>query len=130
MPAAEFPVPGPLAVPIPKSQSILELALETKAGKTKSTTSSPRKMNLRKMKEPMPEVEELGDTIEDTGSTEGGTESEEEPSIPKPEQPKGRETRSLGRKKLGSLYRIPFVPKCQSKTPSKGEGSNKKPRGK
>ena len=31
-----------------------------------------------KQKEPTPEYEELGDTIEETGSSEGGAEMEEE----------------------------------------------------
>ena len=105
--------------------------LETKVGKTKSPTPSPRKLSLRKQKEPILEYEELGDTTEDTGSIEGRAETEEEePSTPKPEQPKGRETRSSGRKKPKPIYRSPFAPKYQAKTPSKGEGSNKKPKGK
>ena len=131
MPAAEFPVPRPLAVLVPKPQSVPEVALETKVGKTKSPIPSPQKMNLHKQKEPKPEIEELEDTTKDIENTEGGTESEEEePSIPKPEQPKEREIRSSGRKKPDLLYRSPFTPKCQSKTPGKGEGSNNKPRGK
>ena len=41
VPAAEFPVPRPPAVLVPISQSVLEMALETKAGKMKSPISSP-----------------------------------------------------------------------------------------
>ena len=106
------------------------MALEPKIRKIKSPTPSPRKVSLHKPKEPTPEVEELRDTTEDTTST-GDTEiEEEEPSMPAPDQPKGRETRSSGRKKPGPLYRSPFAPKQQSKTPAKGEGTSKKPRGK
>ena len=129
VPAVEFPVPRPPAVPVLTPQFVPEVVLETKVGKIKSPTPSPRKMNLCKQKEPTPKVEELGDTTEDIGSTEGSTElEEEEPSTPKPKQPKERETRSSGRKKPIPLYRSPFSPKRQLKTPSKGEGSNKKPR--
>ena len=85
MPAAEFPVPRPLAVLVLKPQLVPEVALETKTGKTKSPTPSPRKMNLCKQKGPTLEIKELRDTMEETAST-GETEMEEkEPSIPKPE---------------------------------------------
>ena len=78
VPALEFSVLKP--------QPVSEVTLETKVGKTKSPTPSPRKLSLRKQKEPMPEYEELGDTIEETGSSQGGAEmEEEEPSTPKPE---------------------------------------------
>ena len=99
--------------------------------KTKNPTPSPQKSSLRKQKEPTHEYEELGDTTEDTGSTEGGAEmEEEEPSTSKSEQLKGRETRSSGRKKPGLVYKSPFTPKRVAKTLGKGEGSNKKPKGK
>ena len=112
VPAAECPVSKPPTVPVSKSQPIPEVALEPKTGKMKSLTPSPRKVSLCKPKEPIPEVEELRDTIEDTvsiGDTE--TEEEEEPSMPAPDHPKGRETRSSGRKKPGPLYRSPFASK-------------------
>ena len=70
VPAAEFPVP--------KSQPVPKVTLETKVGKTMSPTPSPWKLNLRKQKEPTPEYEELGDTMEETGSSKGGTEMEDE----------------------------------------------------
>ena len=61
----------------------------------------------------MLEYEELGDTTEETGSSEGGTEmEEEEPLIPKPKQQKGVGTRSSGRRKPAPVYRSPFAPKC------------------
>ena len=70
--------------PILKSQPVLEVTLETKVGKTKSPTPSPRKLSLRKQKEPTPEYKELRDTMEDIGNSEGGTETEEEePLTPK-----------------------------------------------
>ena len=123
-------VPPP-EFPVPKSQLVPEVTLETKVGKTKSPMPSPWKLSLRKQKEPTPEYEELGDTTEETGSSEGGAESEEEePSTPKPEQQKGVGTRSLSKKKPPPIYRSPYASKRQSKTPGKGEGFNKKPRGK
>ena len=107
----EFPVSKPLVVPVPESQPTLEVMPQPKTGKTKSPIPSPRKVSLRKPKEPTPEIEELRDTTEDTVDT-GDTESkEEELSIPKPYQPKGRETRSKSKKKPGLLYRSPFAPK-------------------
>ena len=117
--------------PVLKPQPVSKVTLETKVGKTKSPTPSPRKLSLRKQKEPTPEYEELGDTIEETGSSEGGTETEEEePSTPKPEQQKGFGMRSSSRKKPAPVYRSPYVPKHQMKILGKGEGSKKKPRGK
>ena len=99
--------------------------------KTKSPTPSPRKLSLQKQKEPTLEYKELENTTEDIGSTEEGTEmEEEEPLTPKPEQPKGKETRSSSRKKPGPVYRSPFAPKRQAKTLGKGKSSNKKPKGK
>ena len=93
VPPAEFPVPKPPVVPV--------VMLETKAGKTKSHAPSPRKLSLRKQKEPTPEYEELGDLTEETGSSERGTESKEEAksSIPKPEKQKGVGTRSSDKKR-------------------------------
>ena len=130
VPTAEFPIPKPPAVPIPKSQPTPEVMPQPKTGKTKSPIPSPRKVSFCKPKEPTPEIEELRDTTEDTTNT-GDTESEEEElSTPKPDQPKGRETRSASKKKPGPLYRSPFASKRQSKTPGKGEGSSKKPWGK
>ena len=70
---------------------------------------------------------------EEESVAEEATESEEEevPSTPELDpKPKGRETRSSSKKKPGLVYRSPFVPKRQSKTPAKGEGSTKKPQGK
>ena len=133
VPATKFLILKPQAVPVPKLQLVPEVTLETKVGKTKSPTPSLQKLSLRKQKKPTPEYEELGDTTDDTRSIEGGVETEEEePSIPKSEQPKGREPRSLGKKKPRPVYRSPFAPKHHAKTPGKGkgEGSNKKPKGK
>ena len=72
------------------------------------------------------ESEEESAAKEATGSKE-----EEVPSTPEPDlKPKDREIRSSSKKKSGPIYRSPFAPKRQSKTPAKEEGSTKKPRGK
>ena len=70
VPVAEFLVPKPPAVLVPKPQPIPEVALEPKTGKMKSPTPSPWKVSLRKSKDPTPEVEELRDTTEDTTAPE------------------------------------------------------------
>ena len=69
---------------------------------------------------------------EETRSSKGGTELEEEakPSIPKLEKHKGIGTRSLDKKKPPPIYKSPVAPKRSLKTLRKGGSSQKKPRGK
>ena len=103
------------------------MTLETKARKKKSPAPSPQKLSLRKKKESIPEYEELEDSTEETGSSSGGTKSEEEdePTTPKTERMKEVETRSSDRKKFAStikkptphVYRSSVAPKQQTKTP-------------
>ena len=69
VPVAEFPIPNPLVVPVPKPQSVQEVMPETKTGKAKNPIPSPRKISLCKPKVPTLEVEELGETTKDTAST-------------------------------------------------------------
>ena len=59
-----------------------------------------------------------------------GSEEEEEPSTPLLDQKPRRSvnTRFLEKKQPAQVYRSPYTPKHQSKTPGKGKGSNKKPR--
>ena len=132
--AAKIVVPNPEASPA----AVLVASPSGKGKKTETepvsrvASSDPGSQRSGKKKEqiPTPEVHEL--ELEEEVEAEGSTESEEEeePSSPYPELKTKRETRSLGKKKPAPVYRSPFAPKRQSKIPAKGEGSNKKPRGK
>ena len=121
-----FPIAVPEATPKEKSK---EKESESRATSLEHASQMSGK---KKAKVPTPEIEELKEEEESTA--EDTTESEEEdvPSTPPPDQQprKGVNTRSSRKKKPGPVYRSPFAPKRQSKTPGKGEGSNKKPRGK
>ena len=77
---------------------------------------------------PPPEVEELEDEEESTAEDSTGSEEEEVPSIPLPDQKprRGVSTQSSRKKQLNQVYRSPFAPKRQTKAPRKGQGSNKK----
>ena len=67
---------------------------------------------------------------ESTAEDSAGLEEEEEPSTPPPDKKPRRSvnTRFSGKKQPTQVYKSPYTPKYQSKTPGKDEGSNKKPR--
>ena len=92
--------------------------------------SSARKSDKKKKKEPSLEPEEEEELTTGTWSSKGDAESEEEPSTPPP-KPKARMgTRSTDKKKPLPVYKSSVAPKQPTEMPQKGEGSNKKPRGK
>src|SRR5450759_2676381 len=114
-------VPTPTVVPVPKPQVTPEVGATSKT----LITPSPRKMSLRRPQIPTPEVHELENTTEETGST-GESEEDEEASSPRQE----REMRSSGKKKSKPIYNSSQVSKRTKKTLVKGEPSNKRPRAK
>ena len=107
VPPTEFQVAKPLTV--------LVVTLETKAKKMESPAPSPQKL---KKNVPTLEYEELGDSTEETGSSDGGTKSEEEAKLATPlaEKRKSVNTRSSGKKPL-PVYKTPLAPKREAKIP-------------
>ena len=122
------------SVVLAASPSVKNKKTEPELG-SRAANSEPASQRSGKKKEnvPTPKLQELEE--EEESAEEDTTESEERevPSTPPPDQkPKGRKTRFSSKKKPGptGVYRSLFAPKRQSKTPAKGEGSTKKPRGK
>ena len=65
------------------------------------------------------------------GSSDGGMESEDEAVLATPPAEKRSiNTRSSGKKEPPPVYKTLLAPKRQAKTSLKGEGSQKKPKGK
>ena len=134
----EVPILAVRLVEVPTS-SVIPAASPSAKGKkveiepaSRAASSEPASQRSgKKKKAPTPEIEELEEEEESTTEDTNDSEEEEVPSTSLSDQKsKGRETRSSSKKKPGLVYRSPFVPKCQSKTPAKEEGSTKKPRGK
>ena len=120
-----------IVVPTPEV-SLATVSEDTSKGKNKERRLDSRaasfELGKKKEKIPTPEVKELESEEESTTEDTIKSEEEEVPSTPPPDpKPKWRETRSSSKKKPGPVYRSPFAPKHQMKTPGKGEGSNKKP---
>ena len=125
-------MPAPFVAPV--------TSLSAKGKKTKmepmfkaasSEPSSQKPDNKKKEKKPMLEEEEEEESMaKDTGSSKESADSEEEPSIPPPEPTTKMGLRLTNKKKPPSIYKSPVPPKRSSKTPGKGKGSNKKPKGK
>ena len=120
-PPEVLPAAVPEATPMGKSK---EKEPESRAASSKSSSQKSRK---KKEKISIPKLEdEEESTVEDSPKSE----EEDEPSTP-PLDLKPRmsvNTRSTGKKQPPPIYRNPYIYKRQSKTPGKGEGSNKKPR--
>ena len=130
--AAKIVVPTPEVSPAAVPEAIPKEKNKAKESESKVAISEPASQNSgkKKTKAPSPEVEDLEEEEESTAKDTTKSEEEEVPSTPPPDQQprKGINTWSSGKKKLGSVYRSPFAPKRQLKTPGKGKGSNKKPR--
>ena len=104
-----------------------------KGSESRAASSDPASQRSGKKKEKVPtlEIQELEEEEESAEEDTTKSEEGEVPSTPPLDQKsKGREKRSSSKKKPVQVYRSPFAPKQQSKTPEKGEGSTKKPRGK
>ena len=105
-----------------------------KAGKdSASSEPSSQRQDSKKKKKKEPTLEEELEeesTAEDTGSSKEDAESKEEPSTPPPEPKAKIRIHSIDKKKPPPVYKSSVAPKRPTKTPQKGEGSNKKPRGK
>ena len=127
---AKMPAPStvPAASPSAKGKKSEK---ESRSRAASSEPSSQKPDSKKKEKEPMPEEEEEEEsTAEDTGSLEEGVDSEEEPSTLPPEPTPRMGLHLIGKKKPPPIYKSPVASNCSSKIPRKGEGSNKKPRGK
>ena len=104
---------------------------ETKVASSKP--SSARKSEKGKKKqEPLTELEEEEESIAVTGSSEGGTELEDEEVLATLSAKKRRSmnTRSSDKKALPSVYKTPLASKRQAKTSLKGGSSQKRSKGK
>ena len=78
-------------------------------------------------KEPSPESKEEEESTERIGSFGGGAKlEEEEPITPLPKQKKRMNTPVSDKKKPTSGFKTLVAPKQPSKTPQKGESSQKK----
>ena len=133
----EVPVLGMRLAKLPMPSAVLVASPTAKEKKTKKEPESRaasfepsfwKQDSRKKVKEPMPEKEES--TAKDIGSSEGDAEAKEEPSTPPPEPAARMGLRSTDKKKPHPIYRSSATQKQPTKTLQKGEGSNKKPRGK
>ena len=97
----------------------LEVTPALKEKKSESSEPSPRK---QKKKEQIPDYEELDESTEGMGSSEGGTKSEDEEALASPPAKKRRSmnTQSSGKKGPPPVYKTPLAPKRQAKTSPKG----------
>ena len=124
------PTATPTAIPSTKKAKKAKKDSETKM--ISFELSSQWRMSARKMKkEQMPKLESEEEEeffAEDTGSFDGDLESEEEDEIatPPPEKRKKIEMQSSDRKKLTSTFKTLIPPKRPTKTPQKGESSQKR----
>ena len=119
VPPAEFmtakPAEALVIIPVPKVK------------KNESSEPSPQK---QKKKEQTPEIEELEDSMEETSSSNEGTESDgAQLASPPAEKKRSMNTRSSDKKKPPPSDKTPVAPK-QRATLQKEEGSHKKSKGK
>ena len=126
VPPAEFLAATPTATPV-----IVKIKKIEKDSDTKTTSfelSSQRRSAKKKTNEPSLELEEDEESSEEEiGSSGEEPESEEaEPATPPPKKKKGIETQSSDQKKLALAFKTPVAPKRPTKTPQKGESSQKK----
>ena len=91
-----------------------------------SEPASQRSGKKNKVPPPEEEEEEEESTEEDSEDSEG----EDEPATPPPPPKTKPNVNTRSSKKAGGTYNSPYAPKRTTKRPAKGEGSNKKPRGK
>ena len=100
-----------------------------KEPESRAASSKPSSQKSGKKKEKLPTLE-LEDEEESTAEDSPESEEEDESSTPPPNLKPKRSvnTWSTGKKQPPPIYKSPYASKRQSKTPRKGEGSNKKPR--
>ena len=110
---------------------LLDPAVIPALKKKKSESSEPSPWKQKK-KEHTPEYEELDESMEGTGSSEGGMESEDEKVLATPpaEKKRSMNTRSSGKKEPLPVYKTPLASKRQAKISPNEESSQKKPKGK
>ena len=132
-PVIEIPTMVILVAPVPMKTKMTERELET----PKTTSFDPSPQNCtRKKKEPSPkpstEIEEEGSSEEveelelASSSEEPKSEEEAELAIPAPEKKKKIKPRISVRKKSTPVFKTPVSLKRPTKTPKKGESSQKK----
>ena len=119
------PVAVPTATPTAKAKKT-EKDLDTKT--TSSKLSSQRKNKRKKKKEPSPEFKDEEESTEEIGSS--GGDEEEEPVTPPPvKRPRMGTCSTDQKKKPESSFKTPIASKRPSKSPRKGESSQKSLRG-
>ena len=132
--ATKIVVPTPEVFPTVVSEVTPKRKSKEKESESRAVNSEPasQKSRKKKVKVPSPEVDDLEEEEESTVEDNNELDKKELPSMPPLDQKTQRSmnTRSSDRKKPEPINRSPFAPKHQAKTPSKGKGSNKKPRGK
>ena len=134
--AAKIQVPlleiQPAVVPAASTSAKEKRKAKSETKVVSSEPSSARKSERGKKKwEPSTEPEEEEESTAATGSSEGGTELEdEEPLATPPTEKRSMNTWSSDKKALPSIYKTLLTPKRQAKISPKGGSSQKRPKGK